>query len=274
MAKDMFPMRGNNYKVFEKKYDPPPFSDQLVDIIIPYRGAYDKVAQLIKSLIYNTRSNQFRVCVVDDCSPNSTFLDTAFDGFVNVKQIRNEEPLGFGASLEAGCQALAQEPSGLFPWLVFMHSDVEVVDGNWLISLGQTMQELKDSGVKMVGAMSDNPTIDDPRFKAERRELTEGGRKDVVLTDDIYLPLYCVLCHRDLFPRIGGFIKHYPYAGYEDRELAARMRSYNYYQAICGKSWVHHEGGASKKWMLEKNPGLIKEMKRNENRWLQDVKNL
>lgn len=269
MAKKMFPMKGN-YKVSQYKYsfNGAPFADQHVDIVIPYHGQYEILSKLVRSLIYGTRSNLFRVCLVDDCSPNQHYLHDAFDPIPNLKQIRNSERLGYGASLEEGLKALNEEPGGLFPWLVFMHSDCYIEDPNWLIAMGQTMQKLKKNGVKMIGSLTNNPKIDDPKFKSDKNNLEDN--QDIILEDGEYLPLHCVMCHRNLFSHIGGFIKHYPYIGYEDQELAMRMRASGYKQAICGKSWVGHLGGATRDY-VSKDVHVAAEIRKNKERFLLDT---
>lgn len=257
------PTANSKYSQFRVKNMP--FSEQMVDVIIPFHGCYDKVAKLVQSLLYLTTTNQFRLCLVDDCSPNSTFIDTAFEVFPNVLTLRNESQIGFGASLQAGVDALKRY--GEFPWLVFMHSDCVIEESNWLLSMGQTMLNLKESKVRMVSAMTNNSTGGSLLLQCEK----ENKRKtDAILEKEDYLPLYCSLCHKDLFNKINGFIKHYPYVGYEDRELAYRMRKYGYRQAVCGNAWVYHEGGATTSYLRRKKQIVID----NKKIWLEDMKNL
>jgi GT2 family glycosyltransferase len=277
MAK-MFP-KSRNSEVIDSKFshNGSLFADQFVDIIIPFHGCYDKVAKLITSLLYQTRSNQFRICLVDDCSPNDDFIVDAFSQVPNLKQIRNKERKGFGASLEIGAKALDKEPSGVFPWLVFMHSDCVIEESKWLINMGQSMLELKKQGIKMIGNLTNNPVIEDERFICSRRDFKErkleGQGTDIILENDDYLPMHCVMCHRDLFRHVGGFVKHYPMKGYEDREFASRMRFYGYKQAICGSSWIHHDGSATLNWMRSQNIKVDKQLELNKNLWTKDTEN-
>jgi GT2 family glycosyltransferase len=134
------------------------------------------------------------------------------------------------------------------------------------------MLKLKSYGVKLISATSNNPTCDLPALKAESAVLGENENEEYILEPTEYLPLYCVLCHRDLFKHIGGFIKHYPYAGYEDRELAARMRYYGFLQAVCRKSWVYHEGDATLQYLRRKNPQTTQIMKNNRKLYMDDLK--
>jgi GT2 family glycosyltransferase len=224
--------------------------DNRVDIIIPFHAQYQKVVRLLESLVLYTHSNPFTVTLVDDASPNNTFGSEEHANLskINVKIIRNEEQIGFGASLLEGYKATNN------PWVVFLHSDCRVTEPNWLKNMGITMQKLKGSGIKMVGARSNNPGPDaDPRMKADA-----GHHRidDFVLGNDDYLPLYCVLVHRKLFDLVGGFIRPYPYVGYEDQELAHRLRKFGYKQAVCGGSWVFHEGGGTLNDLVKIDPRI------------------
>ena len=251
-------------KSFRLKMEMKPFGNQLVDIIVPFYGQYNKVVNLMQGLLYNTSVVNFRVCLVDDCSPNKVFSEAAFESAPNVKVVRNSSCMGFGASLEIGMRSLEKE--SVFPWVVFMHSDVVVEDPNWLLFLGQSMLNLKGMGVKMVSAKTDNPVSNNPYL------LKNDDKNDIILESG-YLPLYCALCHRDLLSRV-GVIKHYPYMGYEDREFGERMRHYGFKQGISGKSWVKHEGGATLKHLEDCEPEKIAVIKKNKNLFNEDLKNL
>ena len=89
-----------------------------------------------------------------------------------------------------------------------------------------------------------------------------------IVLDNTFVPLYSALCHRELFSNINGFIKDYPYAGYEDEELYYRMRRFGFKQAISGKSWIWHEGNATTKHV----DGIIEIMKENRDKCMRDIK--
>jgi GT2 family glycosyltransferase len=253
---NMFPQRG---KVFQFKDEHPLFSDQFVDIIIPFHGQYEKVTKLVSSLIYYTKIPHFRICIVDDASPNKDYIGYGFEQIPNLLEIRNDQQLGFGASIQRGVESLEKikrSNQPIFSWIVIMHSDCEVVEPNWLLYLGQSIMKLKNSGIKMVSPLTNNPTIETMKMKASKSLVPENGEQlnDIILTeDDDYLPLYCAMCHRELFRRI-GFIKHYPYAGYENKEFAKRMHKYGFYQAVSVRSFIKHKGDCTLQYMRRKRP--------------------
>lgn len=238
-----------------------PFSRSKVDIIIPFHGCYEKVSRLITSILLATRSNPYQICLVDDCSPNKNFIDE----LKNVPQVfamRTEKQLGFGGALELGFNATHQ------PWVVFLHSDCVVEDPRWLIEMGRSLIHLKEQGVRMVSARTNNPGEGGERLKARRSDISN----DVILKEG-FLPLFCSMCHRELFSHIGGFIKNYYPARYEDEELAYRMRYFGFLQGICGKSWVKHDGGATM-GMLCKDEKIAAMVDANREQCIKDIQNL
>lgn len=206
-----------------------------VDIICPFHGCYDKVYALCKS-IWMTTKQPYHIYLVDDCSPNMNYL-AAFKDAPRMTLVRTEKHSGFGGALAEGFNA-AYEKKQPSEWVVFLHSDCEIQTTTWLMDLAKSYEKLMPQKVGIVSARSNNPGI----------SFLEG--KKGVVSDDFVLqegalPLYCALCRRELFEHIGGFVRPYPYALYEDEELAYRMAACGLKQGVSGASWVFHHGGAT-----------------------------
>ena len=220
-----------------------PFQRAKVSIIVPFHGQYEKVTKLLKSIVIATNSNPYEICLVDDASPNKQFIKKV-EGTPQIKVIRSEKQLGYGGALKLGYDNTKQ------PWVVFLNSDCCVTTPNWLINLGKTLIELKDQNVKMVSSRMDNQGAYTSKLHSESNIISKHS---ILNENDGPLPLISVMCHRDLFNHIGGFVKNYP-LGYEEEELSARMRIFGYKQAISGTSWIHHDGSATLKQLHEENP--------------------
>ena len=249
-------------KTFKTDYDvKEAFYGAKVDIIIPFHKQESKVSKLVESILTIThKTNSYRIILVDDASKND--WGDLWKQVPGVSIVRNEKQLGFGGSLYQGFI------NSDAPWVVFMHSDCLIETPNWMFEMGKTLIKYRDNKikVKMVSARTNNPGEGyDERLKASKTEISE----DSILSSGV-LPLYCAMCNRELFERIGGFIKKYPYALYEDEELAFRMKKYGYLQGICGKSWVRHEGGATVN-SLAKNPKIRKIMENNRELCMKDM---
>ncbi len=247
-----------------------------VDIIVPFHGQYERVMKLMTSIFKLTRSNYYKLILVDDCSANDSFSQSVqFNAQKNadrnramnvVQVVRTEQQLGFGGALKAGYEA------GESPYICCLHSDCELDDPQWLRNLGESLLALKSENVRVISAMTNNATGGSPLQEGDREQRE---KTDVVLPDGDFLTLYCFMCHRELFPRIGGFIRQYPYFGYEDEEFAHRLRHYGFKQAVSRRSWVEHEGAATTKPFTMANADLISKVdESNRNRCIQDMKAL
>ena len=245
-----------------------PFSRSPVDILIPFHGQYDKVSKLIYSIVLAVKSNPYQITLIDDASPNNEYV-TLFKDFDKnrpqgtepiLKYVRNEKRLGFAGSLQQGFMATRQ------PWVMIMHSDCVVEDPQWMVEMGRSLLSLRDKKVKMVSARCQKsiPGVT-PQIKGKKGECVD----DYVLEDG-FVPLFCVMCHRDLFRHIGGFIKNY--TTYEDEELAYRMNYYGYKQAICGSSYIYHEGGGTYSEMIRNNPAILEEIESSREKAVSDLR--
>lgn len=232
-----------------------------VDIIIPFHGQYELVTECLAAIYACTPNQNYKVILVDDCSPNETYLRNITHGKKTVG-IRLEKQSGFGAALAAGFAA------GTNDHVAFLHSDTKVDNINWLANLQRGLAKYRAAGVKLVSARTDDPGTAagyDPRLIGEPSDNVG----DAVVAQA--LPLFCAYCHRKLFQKIGGFIKPYPFAWYEDEELFWRMKYYGYKQAVIGNSWVRHRGGATVKDMLTR-PKIKEVIENNRNLCLRDVR--
>jgi len=233
-----------------------------VDIIIPFHAKYENVRKLASSLLYKTRSNPIRLTLIDDGSPNPGFLETISQA-PRTQTIRLDQQKGFGNAVRIGLENTS------LPYVCIMHSDCEIYNSSWLEELGASLLTMKQDNVRMVAPRSNNPTSD---IEALHAEATDQASEDAIV--NVPLPLYCVLCHRELFNRIGGPLKSYPYTWYEDEELFWRMKKHGYRQGISGRSWVHHEGHATIQHLWKKDPTIKEVMKENRNLCLKDIESL
>lgn len=231
-------------KIFIKtKIENDPFHMREVEIIIPFHGEQARVTKLMENIFMTVLTNRYLITLVDDCSTDSSFIKKMTDAKVaGVRGFRLPEQKGFGAAVNyalAHPWVYTNNPKKQIPFVCVMQSDVYPEDNNWLSELGTTLDQLKGEGVKMVSPLTDNPMSDQPDLQGQRHD----SRDDIILKDG-FLPMYCFLCNRELFNRIGP-LREFPYAGYEAEEYAWRMNKNGFSQAVCGKSWVHHDGGAT-----------------------------
>lgn len=227
-----------NPKIFVNcKIENNPFYMAPIEIIVPFHGEQARVAKLMESMFATLHTNRYLISLVDDGSINSSFIkDIDRKKIPGVRCFRTDENKGFGAAVNL---ALKTPWNKSVTWVAIMHSDVFAEENNWLSNMGETINLLKSSGVKMISPMTNNPMVDFSFLTGKKNEI----RPDFVL-DEGYLPMYCVLAHRELFNKV-GLLKEYRYAGTEAEEFAYRMKKLGYKQAVCGKSWINHSGGST-----------------------------
>lgn len=257
-----------------------PFSKSKVDILIPFHGQQDKVLRLIKSILKQVRSNPYQITLIDDASPEkepedkqsnwATLAEVVKDYDKNrpsgtrpiLQLLRNKEQLGFGGSLLHGYQKTDN------PWVLFMHSDCLVEDNHFMIEMGRSLLRLKEQNVRMVSARTSRIAHGPASLVGERGTFS----KDIILQDEDYLPLFCTMAHRELFHHIGGFVRSYPYTGYEDIELAHRLRHFKFKQAVCGRAWINHEGSGTMKNIYKANPKIMEVTDQNRDLCIADMR--
>jgi GT2 family glycosyltransferase len=230
----------------------------------------------MESVFRLTRSNYYQLYIVDDASPNSDYLKSVEKnaaknagrrGIVNnVHTVRNETQKGFAGACKAGFE------KGESPYVCFINSDCVIRDPGWLRSMGECLIRMKAQGVRVVSAATDNSVGGDP---SQQQESVGKHTEDHIIGEDSFLSLYCFMCHRELFGKLGGFLKEYPFGYFEDEEFAARLRKRGYKQAVAARSWVHHEGQATIRPLWRLRPDTKDEMEiANRERCIADMKTL
>ena len=112
--------------------------------------------------------------------------------------IRTEKQLGFAGACRIGYN------EGESPYVCFLNSDCNIQTNSWLRNMGESLLKLKSQGVRVIAPTTNNPVGGDP---AQFGSKVYSGDDDVIISDDSFLTLPCFMCHRELFFKIGGFLK-------------------------------------------------------------------
>lgn len=242
-----------------------PFQMSAVEIIIPFYDEHAKVLNLMNDIFSSVTTNKYLITLVDDGSKNRNFVQQLKSKKIpGVRFLSHTTNKGFGASINT---ALKNPFNAKIPYVAIMHSDVRVHDMNWLFNLGSTLNTMKVKGTKMVSPLTDNPLVSEQFLQGKHHDR----QNDKVLTEG-FLPMYCVLAHRQLFNKVGLFLEC-PYAGTEVEEYAWRMKKNGFNQGVCGTSWVQHEGrGTLKKF--DKNKKAQDIMKKIHDDFMLSIKKM
>jgi len=206
-----------------------------VEIIIPFYGQYNYVASLIDNIFSTVNNNRYQITLVDDGSPNHGFIkELASKQIQGLVCHRRNENHGFGSAVN---YAMQNRKNKWIPYICILHSDVKLVDANWLSKLGASLKIMKSKNIKMVSSRS---SYFDDRM-SHLSSVKSDNSDDYILNENEYLPNFCSLFHSELFSHVGQF-KEFPLAGCESQEFAIRMRNKGFFQAVVGSSFVEHLG--------------------------------
>jgi len=222
-----------NNTLYAKIFETSKFSRSKVDIIIPYYGEYQSVINLVNSIITKTRSNPYKITLVDNCSPNKEF-HLKLKNKPQCTSLRMNEPQGYGHACKFGFENTKN------PWIIFIDSDCEINSANWMVEMGRTMINQKDKNVKFVSSKFDKS---DSLEQIPELNTKHPSHDDYVVPDNKILPLHCFMVHREFFDKIGGFMPLNQYGGGEDSYIKGQMIKNSYKQCVSGKSFISHIGG-------------------------------
>ena len=215
-----------------RRYDP-----ELVSVIIPVRNEARLTEACLNSIARNT-TQPFELILVDDASNQETarYLDS-LDG---VTVIRNDEQLGFAASVNRGIIAARGGH------ILLLNNDTLVTPG-WLDHL---VAHTLDSHVGIVGAVSnhaaepqlysdldyqDTPGLDRAATRLAREMV--GARMAVFKVTGL-----CVLIRREVIQSIGGFDERFGLGYCEDDDFCVRAKLAGFHIAIARDVFIHHYG--------------------------------
>jgi len=226
-----------------------------VEIIVPFYGKHANVSKLLQTIFNSIHSNRYLITLVDDASRNDSFFTQIQKAKLpSVRILRKDTNGGFGSAINFALKNPFKflESDRTIPYVVIMHSDVLPTSKDWLFNIGSSLERMKVEGVKMVSPLTNNPVDKVDRLVSK---TINSNLEDFVLNEEEFLPMYCAICHRDLFKYVS--IPERPsHIGTEAKEFADAMRSRGFLQGACCKSWVHHEGRSTLKLFDKKRRRL------------------
>lgn len=229
-------MEANSVTKFDINANVSSFYMKSVEIIIPFHGQHASVINLVESIFRTVNTNKYLITLVDDKSDLDSFssvLEKAKWLNAGVRYLRQPQQKGFAAAVN---YALKNPLNVNIPYVCVMHSDTECQSINWLENLGTGLLELKKQNVKMVSPLTNNPLVFN-NFLQSDQVLSKSEK----ILSDSFLPMYCFLCHRELFTHV-GLLSEFPYVGTECEDYALRMLQKGFKQAVICNSWVRHQG--------------------------------
>lgn len=221
-----------------------------MDVIIPIYNGFAQTKRCLESVRASPQSVPFELVLIDDCSPDialQNYLAT-FSGQSGVTLLRNEQNLGFVASVNRGMSAHPDRD------VVLLNSDTEVAN-DWLDRLQQCAYRYKD--VATVTPFSNNATICSYPYEGWTGELP--GLLGLAALDSLFakansgldanLPTAvgsCMFITRACLDAIGYFDSERFGRGYgEENDFSLRAAKTGWRNLLAADVFVFHEGGVS-----------------------------
>lgn len=222
---------GNGYRAHYALPDPVP----LVSLIIPARNECVLIQRCIESIVGKTRYANYEILILDNGSDDLATLDylASLQADGRIRVLRNERPLSFSASCNAGVEAANGEIVGL------LDSGAEVISPQWLAEMvGVALQP----GVGAVGAklLYPNGAVQHAGIvlglgglaghvhrNVPRASYGYGGRVSLISAFSA-VSAACMIVRKSVYRDVAGFNEKDLGAAFGDIDFCLRLRDAGY----------------------------------------------
>jgi len=210
----------------------------LTSIVMLTRNGLDLTRRCVESVQRHT-TESVEWIVVDNGSTDGTL--EFWNSIPGVRLIANEENKGFAAGTNQGMLQAKGD------YILLLNNDT-IVTPNWLSTLFAPLH--RDSSIGIVGPVSDNiapiqkiPDVERPSLK--NLDAYALQRQHDLAGSGFYahrLIGFCMLFHRGLLDRIGGFDERYFPGNFEDDDFSIRARISGKNLWVAQDVFIHHAG--------------------------------
>jgi GT2 family glycosyltransferase len=218
-----------------------------ISIIIPVRDRVDLLVRCLDSLTSKTSYAPYEIVVVDNES-RSQEARTYFANFRH-RLLRYDGPFNFSAINNF---AVEQTDS---PWLLFLNSDTEVIESDWLTMMAEHVQRPEvgavgpkllypDDTVQHAGIVVGVGGIAEHAFRGLPADAPGVCRQLQTTRNYSAVTGACLLTRREVFDEVRGFDEERLPVTYSDVDLCLKMRRAGYriiYTPFA--KLYHHESG-------------------------------
>jgi GT2 family glycosyltransferase/glycosyltransferase involved in cell wall biosynthesis len=220
-------------------------------VVLPVYKDLASVSRCMESLIDSYSDANFRVIIIDDCSPDDEIrflLKDVSENYSFIELITNKMNLGFVASANKGILAAGRDD------VVLLNSDV-IVPLQWVERLIDIAT--RDESIATITTFSNNATIASfPDFCEENSLLFD---LDVTVIDDVFRKIpdtlvadvptavgSCMFIRRACIDKIGLFDIEAFEKGYgEENDFSMRACNAGWRNVLAPNLFVYHKGGVS-----------------------------
>jgi GT2 family glycosyltransferase len=228
-----------------------------IDIIVPYYNEIGCLSRCVESLIRFCKNFDYKIWIINDGSESESvkFFFKPYETLVNI--LDHPVQKGFAACINTGLK------NSLGKKKVVIHSDTVVDNIGWLNNLYSSFNNLQKERVGIVCSKTNNSGTN-------ITELSDLNSKSDLILNKSYVPFYSIMFDINLI-KICGFLKEYPFFGYEDEEFCFRIKKFGFKLGISGESFINHLGSKTITSFLAKNPKYKNVIKENEELCKKDI---
>lgn len=225
-----------------------------ISIIIPVRDRVDLLARCLDSLTSKTNYAPYEIVVVDNDSQSEEAR--AYFSQLKHRLVRYSGPFNFSAINNF---AVAQTES---PWLLFLNSDTEVIDGEWLTVMAEHIQRLEigavgprllypDDTIQHAGIVMGVGGIAEHAFRGLPAEAPGVCRQLQATRNYSAVTGACLLTRREVFDEVGGFDEEQLPVTFSDVDLCLKMRRAGYRVVYVPFARLYHHESATRRPAVE-----------------------
>ena len=237
-----------------------------IDIILLSYGKFLTTTKpCLDSLLPDSNNGNFRLTVVDNCSPDNSAKDIReyLKDYPQVPTIFLESNTGFAGGMNFGASQSTAE------WLLLVNSDTIFLPGALDVLFLSLKSQLKTVG--MVGPITNaagngqNYKISGETSSAIAEAMQFQNTPSHALIPCYRLDFFCVAIRRSLWEKLNGLDPIFGLGYYEDTDFSMRAKFLGYRMMICEDAFVYHVGGSS----FSTNPKARELIKRNKKIFMQ-----
>ncbi len=223
-------------------------NEPLISIIIPSRDNGAVLGRCVSSIFDTTNYAKYEIIILDNGSIEAETLDylSCIQSKEKIKVIRHDAEFNFSELNNIGVRNSNGEI------LLFLNDDTEILQANWLETLGGYAQQ---DHVGAVGAKLLYPNTnqnqhagvlnleDGPGHAFHKLDGDEPGyyMRNLIEYNWLAVTGACLMIERDKFEKIGRFDEELPIA-YNDVDLCMRAIKPGFFNVVCQQTrLIHHE---------------------------------
>ncbi len=225
-----------------------------ISIIIPVRDRIGLLARCIDSIIAKTDYPNYQIVIID----NESQTDEARALFSRLQHrvLHYAGPFNYSAINNF---AVKETQS---PWLLFLNSDIEVIDPEWLTIMAEHVQRPEvgavgaqllypDDTIQHAGVILSRPAVADHAFRGFSADALGFNRQLQVTRNCSAITAACMLTRRDVFEQVGGFDEEHLPVTYSDIDLCLKMRRAGYLIVYTPFAKLYHRESGTRRRTIE-----------------------